>query len=356
MTDYRVACIGTGPDPETPVWGESAAMAYRHGAGYRKLDSCEIVACADLVRENALAFADEFDIDEDHVYEDYREMLTTAEPDIVSVCTPVPTHADIVVDCAESAVLEAIHCEKPMADTWADSERMADACEEAGVQLTINHQRRFDARWTEAKRLLDEGAIGDLRRLEMGGKNVFDYGSHLVDLCHYFNDERSVEWVIGQVDYRTEDVRYGTHNENQALAQWAYENGVEALASTGDGEALVDCHNRIVGTAGEVEILPNDGPDLRVRRADGSIEERDVEVETPLHLAIEHVVESLDSGSEPVVAASRALSSLEVIFGVWESARRRGRVDLPLEAGDNALEAMVESGDLSPRPAESDDE
>ena len=63
MTEYSVAFVGTGPDPDTPVWGESAAMAYRHGAGYRKLDNCDLVACADLVHENAEDFAAEFDID-----------------------------------------------------------------------------------------------------------------------------------------------------------------------------------------------------------------------------------------------------------------------------------------------------
>ena len=327
-------------------------MAYRHAAGYRKLDDCEIVACADLIRDHAEDFAAEFDIDDEHVYEDYGEMLASAEPDVVSVCTPVPTHADIVVDCAESGVPRAIHCEKPMATTWSDCRRMADVCDEAGVQLTFNHQRRFDDHWTEAKRLLDEGAIGDLRRIEMGGKNIFDYGSHLVDLCNYFTDEAAAEWVLGQIDYRTEDVRYGAHNENQALAQWSYDNGVRALAATGAGEGLVASHHRLVGTDGEIEVLPDDGPDIRVRRGDGTRESLDIDGGPAIHRAVEHVVASLDAGVEPDLSAARALKSTEIIFAVWESARRRGRIDLPLDIEDNPLEAMVESGDLTPQPAD----
>lgn len=50
-------------------------MAYRHGWGYRELDTCNLVACADLVRENAEAFAEEFAIDETNVYEDSVEMV-----------------------------------------------------------------------------------------------------------------------------------------------------------------------------------------------------------------------------------------------------------------------------------------
>ena len=54
-------------------------MAYRHATGYQRLDSCEIVACADIVRENAEAFAAEQDIAPEQVHEDYQEMLQKAD-------------------------------------------------------------------------------------------------------------------------------------------------------------------------------------------------------------------------------------------------------------------------------------
>jgi predicted dehydrogenase len=319
-------------------------MAYRHAAGYRELSNCEIVACADLVRENAEDFAAEFDIDGQHVYEDYLEMLETAKPDVLSISTPVPTHAEIVRECAETGVPSAIHCEKPMATTWGDCKDMVSVCEDAGVQLTFNHQRRFDERWTEAKRYLDEGAIGELQRLEMGGKNMYDYGAHLVDLCQYFNQEAPVEWVIGQIDYREADVRYGAHNENQALVQWTYENGVDALAATGAGEGLVQCHHRLVGTEGDIVVLPEDGPALTVRKDDGSEESIEMDPDPAIPAAIEHVVTCLETGTEPDISGDQILDAMEVIFAGWESVRRRGRVDLPLEIEDNPLEAMVEDG------------
>jgi len=132
-------------------------------------------------------------------------MITTVEPDIVSVCTP-PTHAEIIVDCARSGVVDAIHCEKPMDRTWADCERMVAVCEEEGVKLISNHQRRFGKPYRNAKELLDAGEIGDLERVEMAAPNIYDYGSHSIDLCNYFNDEGRAEWVISQLDYREEDL------------------------------------------------------------------------------------------------------------------------------------------------------
>jgi len=353
---YDIAFVGTGPEPDNPVWGESAAMAYRHAEGYREREDCRIVAAADIVRENVAAFAEEFDVAEDGTFEDYEAMLDAADPDIVSISTPVPTHAEIVLDCIASGVPEAIHCEKPMATTWGDARLMAQEAARRDVQLTFNHQRRFSPVWREPKRALDEGAIGDLQRVEVGTSTLLDNGTHHIDLAHMYADESPVEWVIGQVDYREEYVKYGAHNENQGLVQWAYDSGVQGIATTGFGEDGVGVHHRLHGTDGVIEVTPWSEAQARVRR-DGEGWETlvsGVENAAAVPPAIDHVVECLHEGTEPEFSARRALSVTEVIFAAWESSRRRGRVDLPLRVEDNPLEAMVESGALSPDPADED--
>ena len=356
--EYDVAFIGTGPEPDNPVWGESAAMAYQHAAGYRDRDDCEIVAAADIVRENAAAFAAEFDIEEAGIFEDYDVMLETVDPDVVSISTPVPTHADIVLDCIASGVPEAIHCEKPMATTWGDARLMAQEASRRDVQLTFNHQRRFSPVWREPKLALEEGVIGDLERVEVGTSTLLDNGTHHIDLAHMYADEAPVEWVIGQVDYREEHVKYGAHNENQGLVQWAYENGVQGIATTGFGSDGVGegVRHRLHGSDGTIEIRPWGETNVRVRQdgGDWSTLVEDVEHSAPVPPAIDHVVDCLRDGVEPEFSARRALSVTEVIFAAWESSRRRGRVDLPLRIDDNPLEAMVESGALDPRPRDED--
>ena len=351
---YTVAFIGTGPEPENPVWGESAAMAYQHAPGYERLDNCEIVACADLEPENAAAFAEEFDIAAEHVFEDYEAMLHEVDPDVVSVCTPVPTHAPIVLDCIHSGVPDAVHCEKPMATRWDDARLMAQEADRYGVQLTFNHQRRFEPRWRRPKELLDAGEIGELQRLEVSAKTLLDNATHFIDLANFYNDERPAEWVLGQLDYRDEHVKYGAHNANQTLALWQYPNGVEGLAITGRGTETVGAANRLVGTDGVIEVQPT-GSDVpaRIRRA-GDEEWEALDVETSegwggsISAAIEHLIDCLDEGVEPELSARRALNVTEIIFGTYESARQRGRIDLPLRADGNALEEMVESGALTP--------
>src|SRR5437016_4156456 len=114
---FRVGIIGTGRKKERPD-ASGYAMAYSHAAAYQKLpEACRLVACADIVRENAEAFAATFSIPAQGIFTDYKAMLAGADLDIVSICTWPHLHAPMVVDCAAAGV-KAIHCEKPMADSW----------------------------------------------------------------------------------------------------------------------------------------------------------------------------------------------------------------------------------------------
>lgn len=370
MSKYTVAIIGTGPDPKNPTV-DGFAMGYRHAEAYRNNEYCRLVACADIVPEYANAFADEFDLiehegDEDErrdsgVYEDYETMIDAVEPDIVSITVPPAMHEEIVVDCARSSV-SAIHCEKPMAHTWPSVRRMVQSCWRTGTQLTFNRQRRFGRPFTEAKRLLDSGAIGALQRIEIGWGDFFDTGAHSVDLAGMFNEDRRAEWVIAQLDYREEDIRFGAHQENQMWAQWRYDNGVHGIISTGDGASLIDCAFVLRGTDGTIRI---DSADAMLElQCDGTAETIDVGGET-IHgtpgdgdrfgsrlqdRSIGAVVSTLRNDGESQLNGRIGLNTAEILFGGYESVRRRERVDLPLDIDDNPLEQMVESGALTPTP------
>lgn len=364
---YSVAVVGTG-DPDR---SDRYAMAYRHARGYERRDDCELTACADPTYRKAEEFARTFGIDSSGIYEEYERLLASSEPDIVSVCTPTDTHAEIVKGCATSGAVEAIHCEKPMAATWGECREMVAVCADRGVQLTFNHQRRFATPYRKAKASLESGLIGELRRIELGGDDLYDYGTHLFDMCGYLTDQCPVEWVFGQVDCRDPKTAYGLYQETQAIARWRYESGVDGLASTGE-DGLVHCELRLIGDEGVIEVGPEDGPSLRVRTngyewvpvrtgMDGIWRSRphpldkifdripvgpDRPFSDPTYVdrAIADVVDSLRDDRTSELAAEHALQTTEIIFACWESARRGTRIDLPLEIDDNPLAAMVEDG------------
>lgn len=373
-----VGFVGTGADP-TDTGPDGYAMAYRHADGYRTVDECELVCCADIVPENARAFAEQYRIAQEMVFEDYEEMLRTAKPDLVSVCVPPKEHASVVIGAAETEIPRAIHCEKPMAATWKECREMVDVCESNDVRLTINHQRRFGTPFRLAKHHLNAGAIGDLTRIEFAESNLFDAGVHLFDLCGYMTDEADPKWILAGLDYRDENLWFGAHNENQAIAHWEYADGTSALAATGESQGLVGCYLRLRGTDGCIEVGVDDGPSLRVRRDGSGWEQIDtgganihgpdspglvkaavgrvtggavgsaqrVTPRSYVDDAIADVVRSLREDRQSGLHARKALRATELVFGAWESVRKRGRVDLPLQIDDNPLEAMVAAGQLA---------
>ncbi|MBV9866091.1 MAG: Gfo/Idh/MocA family oxidoreductase [Abitibacteriaceae bacterium] len=356
MVDLRVGVIGTGKKKARPD-RFGYAMAYEHGNAYKAIEGCQIVACADLVEENARAFADTYGAEK--TFTDYKQMLAEMKLDMVSICTWMHLHEPMVLAACKAGV-KAIHCEKPMADTWGGAKRMTEAADKAGVQLTFNHQRRYGAPYTMAKQMLDSGEIGDLVRQEVECGNLYDSGTHWIDMCSFFNKETPAKWVLGQIDYRKENRVFGAHCENQQVVLTEYENGVFALIMTGVGEnKVVGAVSKLIGTHGEILIGVHGGPALRYRRA-GERNWTDVDthgesIHGPgfIERAIADVVQCLREGRKCQLDAHNALIATEIIFGAYESSRRRGRVDFPLNIEDNPLAAMVESGALKPQKEDS---
>jgi predicted dehydrogenase len=133
-----------------------------------------VACCDDGYAENGGKTADEVgaeflahykeDFPELRFYSNHKEMLANEEVDIVTCGVSDHRHAEIVVDAANKPGVKGIYCEKPLATTVEDTDRMLEACEANGVVLSVDHTRRFTPLWRYAKEeLLDKGAIGETR-------------------------------------------------------------------------------------------------------------------------------------------------------------------------------------------------
>ena len=347
MVMFRVGIIGCGRPLRTDG-ATGFGMAHAHARGYEASPDAEIVALADIKLENARAFQAEHG--GDGLYQDYHEMLEKENLDIVSICTWPHLHAQMVIAAAEANV-KAIHCEKPMAPVYGEAVRMVRVCEEHGVQLSFNHQRRFGAPFRKARELVKSGAIGELIRLEASCGNMFDWGTHWFDMLFFYNDETPVEWVIGQIEPRGGQKIFGVLIEGQGLCYFKYRNGVYGLLVTGS-ETGWEAPNRLIGTRGVIEVGHSRELPLRMW-GKGQSEWTEVDLDEGLHggeyvkRAMLDVVDALKTGREPELSARKALQATELIFATYESSRRRGRVDLPLEIEDSPFLSMIESGDMA---------
>lgn len=344
MSTFSVGIIGTGPDPET-VDHEGYSMGYRHASAYRETDGCRIIACADIVDDHARTFAGTFDLPPDRDFTDHVEMLDAVGPEIVSICTPPATHLDLVTDCAEHPAVNAVHCEKPLAPTFGESRELVAVCEREDVQLTVNLQNRTSPHAREVKQLIDDGAIGELRRVELARNDLLQTGIHHIDLANHVVGDLQPEWVLGQVHYPEEALWYtDMHAEEQGLGLWKYPGEIFGFASTGAGmDAVGTTTNRFLGTGGEIRgfgtyELKQDGD-----RSWTAIEAADESGQTAM---MRDLVSALRAGRRPAATGEVGLRATEIVFGIWESARRRARVELPLTIDDNPLAALVEAGEL----------
>ena len=343
MVKFKAAMIGCGmPRSEGEATGH--AMAQLHLDGYQAAEDCTIVAAADIKQPNLDYYAKRYNIPK--TYLDYKEMVEKEKPDIVSISTWPALHAEMVVACAEIGV-KAIHCEKPMSVTFGEARRMKEVCDARGVQLTFNHQRRFEHPYMLAKKLVDDGVIGDLQRVEAVCGNLYDWGTHWFDMIHFYNHDVPAKWVLGQIDSRTEDGIFGAKLENQGISSIGFSNGVHGLLLAGYGHSI-GAEHRLIGSEGFIEVQH---PEVRVR-GKGDVKKRviktDQKGEHAVSLGIRDLVSSLKTGREPELSVNKAFRATELIFATYESSRKRGRVNLPLMIDDNPFLAMLEEGVIGP--------
>ena len=331
----RAGIIGCGR-PKTA--NSAGGQAQRHVAAYQK-PGLELVALSDIAPENLDAFRAQHG--GQRTYLDFREMLEKEELDIVSICTWPALHEPMVIACAEAGV-KLIYCEKPMAPSYGASKRMFEACRARGAILGFNHQRRFGEPFVKARQMVEAGEIGELLRVEGECGDLFDWGTHWFDMMFFYNGETPVEWVFGQADWRGARKVFGAPLESQGLSQFKFENGVMGLLVTRQG--LWPETNCLVGSRGVIEV---GGPtNLRVLgRGEGRQEIPTAEglhAEECVERAIGEFIEAARAGRLSQVSADKALRASELIFATYESSRRRGRVELPLDIEDSPLQAMLD--------------
>lgn len=337
--DLKAAIIGCGK-PWKSEGATGFGMSHEHVRGYSQVPGIRLVAGADIVEENAVSFASQYALE--HHYLDYREMIAREKPDVVSICTWPGLHEQMVLDCV-AAKVPAIHCEKPIAPTWGAAKRMVAAAKAAGVQLTFNHQRRFDPPYVFAKRCLDEGRVGELQLLEMPTANFFDWGTHWFDMMFYYNHQTPAKWVLGQVEPSGGGTVFGVKMEGQGIMHVAFENGVQGISATGK-EHNMHVQNRLTGTKGRIEIGATGWDSVRIWAEGQSSWEEVKELNLPagstaIGLGIRDLAEALEKGTEPELSGRKALMATELIFATYESSRQAKRINLPLEVEDSSIRA-----------------
>lgn len=344
---YRYAIIGTGI-PWRTEGSTGFGMANAHYPSMKKTGKVECVAISELLPERAQRFLEKHEL-QVPTYSDYKEMLAIEKPEIVSICTWPEAHAELTLATIEAGV-KVIYCEKPIAVQWGDCKRMVAAAKERGTILAFNHQRRHIQLFQTVRNAIQSGAIGELVQIEAECGNLYDWGTHWLDMMFFYNGDVPAEWVIGQINSQTENTIFGARMEDQAICHWKWQNGVRGYMVTGH-EASIGATHRIIGKEGVIEVL-NERDYRILGKGRGEWEQFHIPQGdlNELELTAADIVRALDEpGHTPIVSAKYALQSTEVIFATYRSSQIHGRVDLPLTYDGNSLLEMMDSGIIGPQ-------
>ncbi len=183
---------------------------------------------------------------------DWRDVVARPDVDLVDICTPGDTHAEIAIAAAEAG--KAVFCEKPLANTLPEAEAMLDAVRRAGVLHMICHNYRRAPAVMYAKRLIEDGRIGTIRhwrgtylqdwivdpafplvwrlRKERAGSGALgDIASHSIDLARFLVGEivevaGTLETFVTERPLPEDPARRGPVTvDDAALALVRFENG-----------------------------------------------------------------------------------------------------------------------------------
>jgi predicted dehydrogenase len=331
---YRVGMIGCGGRAKAHV---PALLADGRG---------KVVALADVKQAAAAAMNTEFGLGA-AVYTDHREMLARERPDVVVSCLWTPLHLPVFLDCVAAGV-RAVLSEKPMAPTWGECREIARLAEDSGVQLTFCHQRRFAPGNQLARRLIADGLLGPLERMDLYSQpNLLDCGTHTFDQALSFNGETPAKWATGAVDTSQLLHWFGVAAEGMATGTIVFENGVRAALQVGGPDRDMGDGVRVIGRDGFLEVTW----DGQLRRgavyADPSWSPPAFAdpPEAPMAGVVRDALDSLESGAEPELSYRKALRASEIIFALYESVRRHARVTLPLtDVDDSPFLTMLADG------------
>lgn len=256
-------------------------MAEWHCQEIQTIEELEVAGIWDI-REERRSYAAGKGL---HAYSSLQDLLADGATDLVLVATPNDFHKPLAVAAMRAG--KNVISEKPVTLCSQDLQEMTDASAQTGKFLTVHQNRRWDEDYLTVKRILEEGKLGELFRIESrvhgsrgipgdwrqekehGGGMVLDWGVHLLDQLVMLFPEVPVCSVSATLTHVTNHlVDDGFH------ASLLFENGVRALAEVGTNNFIPLPRWYVLGADGTA-VIEDWNMNGRIVRASG-VDEKDV--------------------------------------------------------------------------------
>jgi len=292
---------------------------------------------------------------------DYITAVQRADVDVVAICTPSGTHAEIAIAAAQAG--KHILIEKPIDITLPRVDSIITAAQQAQVVLACVFPRRFSAGVHKAKAALEAGRLGRLTMADVyvkwyrpqsyyggswrgswtldGGGALMNQAIHNIDL---------LQWLVGPVDSvigRTATLAHQMETEDTASALLTFKNGalgvIQGATSSWPGDpARVELRGdrgTIILEEGKIATwkLADAAPDeeaqmLNLEETQGSGAADPTAIGSEMHRRqIVDMIAAIREKRPPMIEGAEARKSVEIIRAIYQSAAENRAVTLPLE-------------------------
>ena len=340
---FRIALVGCG------------RISKNHFEAIDKLDGLELVAVCDADPERAKQAGLEWKVP---YFTSYERMLAESNADVVTIATPSGLHPEQGIAAAKTG--KHVVMEKPMAISLTAADALVQACDKAGVQLFVVKQNRLNPPVQLLKRAVDRNRFGRIYLASCAvhwarpqeyydqapwrGTWEFDGGAFMNQASHYVD---LMQWVMGPVESvmaKTATLARRIETEDTGIAILKFRSGalgtieVTMLAYPRNLEGSLTILGekgsaKIGGTAvNKIEHWEFAEPDDDDRLVEAA------NTNPPNVYGLGHqgyyrnVLSVLRGEAKPDTDGRAGRKSLELILGIYESAKTGREVPLPLRA------------------------
>lgn len=192
----------------------------KHMPAEKRNPRAKMVAFCDIIPERAEKAKKEFGDENSAVYTDYKELLKDPTIDAVLVLTHNAEHCHITVDALNAG--KHVLCEKPMATSYEEAQKMIEAAKKNNKVLTIGYQNRWRPDSMYMKQMANDGEFGDIYYAEaiairrravptwgvfideekQGGGPLIDIGTHALDLTLHMMNNYEPAYCVGKTFHK----------------------------------------------------------------------------------------------------------------------------------------------------------
>lgn len=306
--------------------------AYSYASALKAMENIELVGVTDENAERGKKAADQF---QTTFYSSCDELFQQGL-DAVIVTSENAYHCKYVVAAADAKV--NVLCEKPLATTVADAEKMIRACKENEVMLQIAFPVRFNTSILRAKHFVDSGKLGRILAMrgtnrgtnpggwfvdveKSGGGAVIDHTVHVVDIMRWFMNAE-VDEVYAEVDHFFSEGSI----DDAGMITMEFNNGVFATldCSWSRNKAFPtwgDVTLEIVGTNGTLSVDAF-GQNLHVYSNENGVR-RDFWGDDMDDGLIRDFIKNVTEKTAPTITGTDGLRTLEVALAAYQSAKEK---------------------------------